>query len=190
MYPAYKSIGTITNAPLFVDPANGDFRLQSTSPCINAGNNSYASGLLPDLDGNPRISGGTVDMGAYEFQNPGSSLSYAWLQQYSLPTDGSADTLDSDSDGLNNFQEWRVGTDPTNAASVLQVLSPTPSGTNLVVTWQSVTNLNYYLQRTLGLTPANFQTIATNLPGFTGTTSYTDTNAPAPGPWFYRVGVQ
>ena len=64
------------------------------------------------------------------------------------------------------------------------------SGTNLVVTWQSVTNKTYYLQRTLGLTPVAFLPLATNLPGLTGTTSYSDTNAPAPGPWFYRVGVQ
>ena len=180
----------ITNDPQFTDPANGDFRLQPNSPCINAGNNLYLTNLLTDLDGNPRISGGTVDMGAYEFQNPASSISYAWLQQFGLPTDGSADSLDSDSDGLNNMQEWRVGTNPTNAGSVLQLLSPTNSGGGLMVTWQSATNINYLLQRTLSLTAANFQTIATNIPGQSGSTSYRDTNAPAPGPWFYRVGVQ
>src|SRR5262249_25912142 len=59
-------IGNITNAPLFVDAANGNFRLQLDSPCINAGNNEYVSSST-DLEGNPRISGGTVDMGAYEF---------------------------------------------------------------------------------------------------------------------------
>ncbi|MCL1920724.1 MAG: hypothetical protein FWG50_06555 [Kiritimatiellaeota bacterium] len=51
--------------PQFVDAANGDFRLRNTSPCINAGNNDYA-GWGFDLDGNPRIQDGTVDMGAYE----------------------------------------------------------------------------------------------------------------------------
>jgi hypothetical protein len=61
--------GNITNAPLFVDQASGDLRLQPNSPCINAGNNSYVTNLT-DLDGHPRISGGTVDMGAYELQFP------------------------------------------------------------------------------------------------------------------------
>jgi hypothetical protein len=67
--PDPGGIGNITNAPLFVDEANGDLRLQCNSPCINAGDNSYATNAT-DLDGNPRISGGTVDIGAYEYQWP------------------------------------------------------------------------------------------------------------------------
>ncbi|MCC6410954.1 MAG: T9SS type A sorting domain-containing protein [Saprospiraceae bacterium] len=53
--------------PLFVDPSNGDFRLQPCSPLRDAGsNNAVPADLLTDLDGRPRILGGTVDMGAYE----------------------------------------------------------------------------------------------------------------------------
>ena len=79
-----NGVGNITEDPAFVDYSNGNLQLQSNSPCINSGNNAYVVGST-DLDGNPRIVGGTVDIGAYEYQTPASKISYAWLQQYGLP---------------------------------------------------------------------------------------------------------
>lgn len=55
---------------LYADPqfvGAGDFHLQSTSPAVNAGDNSaIPAGIATALDGTPRIQGGTIDMGAYE----------------------------------------------------------------------------------------------------------------------------
>jgi len=59
--------GIITNNPEFVDAASGNYRLESFSPCINVGTNMSWMWTATDLDGNPRLSGGTVDMGAYEY---------------------------------------------------------------------------------------------------------------------------
>jgi len=79
-YPAARNISA---DPKLVNVAGGDVRLQSGSPCIDAGNNyiDYEPSvpgfqLLPatDLDGDWRIVDGnsdgtaTVDMGAYENQ--------------------------------------------------------------------------------------------------------------------------
>jgi len=190
--PGSGNAGCITNAPLFVNLAGGDFHLQSNSPCINAGNNAYVTGAT-DLDGNPRVVGGTVDIGAYEYQTPTSILSYAWAQQYGLPTDGSVDYADLDGTGFKVYQDWIAGLNPTNALSVLAMLPPArsnnPSG--LAVSWESVSNITYFLQSgtNLGVHPA-FSTIQSNILGQAGTTTFTDTNAVGKGPFFYRVGVQ
>jgi len=184
-----SGIGNFANVPLFVDQAGGNLRLQSNSPCINAGANAFAP-AGPDLDGKPRIVGGTVDVGAYEFQAPHSLISYAWLQRYGLPTDGSADFTDTDGDGINNWQEWRCGTSPTDANSALRLVSALPAGTNVTVTWQSVAGVNYFLERSTNLSPSPlFTPLATDIPGQPGTTGYTDTNVAGAGPFFYRVGV-
>ncbi|MCX7702973.1 MAG: right-handed parallel beta-helix repeat-containing protein, partial [Planctomycetota bacterium] len=56
----------LTNNPLFVDATNRDYHLKKNSPCINAGNDSYISGVTTDLDGRKRIWGTSVDIGCYE----------------------------------------------------------------------------------------------------------------------------
>ena len=90
----WPGTGNIDTDPMFIDPKNGDYRLSSGSPAIDAGNNwgvpidsldFDVDGLLcelfpVDLDGNPRFNADeadfdpgcgvpvVVDMGAYEYQ--------------------------------------------------------------------------------------------------------------------------
>ena len=184
-----NGVGNLTNAPLFVDYAGGNLRLQSNSPCINAGLNANVPGPT-DLDGLPPTVSGPVDIGAYEYQGPGSVISYAWVQQYGLPTDGSADFTDPDHDGHTTWQEWRCQTDPTNALSALRLLSASPDGTNVTVTWQSRAGVEYFLERStnLGAVP-QFELLATNLAAEASVASHMDTNAASLAPLFYRVGV-
>ena len=188
--PLPAGSGNVTNAPLLVNPVAGDFHLQPNSPCINAGRNSFITNST-DFDGIPRIAGGTVDIGAYEFPTPTSLISYAWLQQYGLPTDGSADCADPDHDGLSTWQEWKCGTDPTDGSSALRMVSATPGGSGVLVTWQSVANRTYLLQRLTNLAANQaVLSLATNIAGRAGTTTYTDTTAVGTSPFLYRVGVQ
>ena len=59
----WAGIGNIDSDPEFIDPANGNYNLSETSPCIDAGDPS--SPLDPD--------GTTADMGAW-FYNQGSAI--------------------------------------------------------------------------------------------------------------------
>ena len=60
----------INNNNLSSDPlfsSSGDYTLSSSSPAIDAGDNALIpTGITSDLDGNSRIAGNAVDMGAYE----------------------------------------------------------------------------------------------------------------------------
>ena len=74
----------IDTIPMFVSPSSGsgtgyngvtaDWSLQLGSPCINTGApDTNSLGLTStDLVGNPRISGGRIDIGAYEYVLPNS----------------------------------------------------------------------------------------------------------------------
>lgn len=91
----------IDTDPMFVSPSGGsgtsfdgliaDWSLQDGSPCINAGNPTGTYGAT-DIAGNTRVSGGIIDMGAYELQVP-NSLSERNLtsktQLYPNPSSGS-----------------------------------------------------------------------------------------------------
>jgi hypothetical protein len=66
----WPGTGNINANPLFVDSAIGDYHLLTGSPCINAGDPGYiAQPGETDLDGKPRIIGGRIDMGVYEFNH-------------------------------------------------------------------------------------------------------------------------
>ena len=87
--------GNIVTNPLFV--SESDWHLQAGSPCIDAGTNDLAVGET-DFYGDTRIAGGTVDMGASEYQTPAPTTGYAvWAAENGL---GAADAV---TDGQPNL---------------------------------------------------------------------------------------
>ena len=184
-----NGVGNITNAPLFVDYANGNLRLQSNSPCINAGNNAYVT-TTTDLDGNPRIVSGTVDIGAYEYQGTGSRdflrlapairPAHGRLGGFHRPRPRRHEQLAGV--GLRHQPHQR-------ALGVAPALGPAhrhQCDGDLAERGRG--ELFPGAQRESGRRP--FTLLATNIVGQAGTTSYTDTNAAGAGPFFYRVGVK
>src|SRR6185503_1615942 len=69
----------------------------------------------------------------------------AWESQYGLnPTNAIDALLDADGDGMNNRDEYRVGTNPTNASSVLKISFTTTNAGVLQFIAQS--NIAYAVQ--------------------------------------------
>ena len=133
---SYGVSGNITNLPLFVDAANGDFRLMSNSPCINWGNNSVVSNAT-DLDGNARIVEEVVDIGAYEYQgilgladSDGDGIPDDWERQHG----GNQNPERTCSNGINKVrQAYIAGLDPNDPDStfLMSVLRSPTSGSIL-----------------------------------------------------------
>ena len=85
----------------FVDEANGDYNLTSSSDLIDAGTTTIAGLTLPttDLNGNARIAGATIDIGPYEFSATKPTINFIAytgtaqaLQELTFTTDSTAST--------------------------------------------------------------------------------------------------
>jgi len=80
-------------------------------------------------------------------------IPYEWMQQYfgGDVSQWPAPNADGDGDGMSNLDEFRAGTIPTNAASVLMVqLTKTAQG--MFVSWNTQPGATYQLQVTTNLT--------------------------------------
>lgn len=184
-----NGLANVSRDPAFADHSRGDFRLGDGSPCIDSGSGNLGSGGR-DLDGRPRLIGSRPDMGAYEFQGAITNQLVRWLRQHRLPTDGSADAADLDGDRMNSFQEWRAGTNPTNAASVLRLLIPARTATGILVRWTSVAGKIYRIDRCVSGTGSAFLPWIGRVEGQAGTTSRTDTNGSSSAAFLYRIVVE
>ena len=64
--PNPGGVGNIISNPSFVSTNAFNYRLAAASPCVNTGTNQPWMIAATDLDANPRIALGRVDIGAYE----------------------------------------------------------------------------------------------------------------------------
>jgi hypothetical protein len=73
-----------------------------------------------------------------------------WESSYFGSTTGAERDLDSDGDGMSNWQEYTAGTNPTNAASYLKVGGINPNG-GADVTFEAMANKTYTVEYRDGL---------------------------------------
>lgn len=164
----------IQTDPQFVNRAAADFRLLTTSPCIDAGTNLFA--VVADFDRVVRPLDGNADgmarwdIGAFEFAHP---------------------QVDLDGDGMFDAAEVIAGTNPADAASVLRLTAKLHLQENsIALRWPSVIGRTYTIEygTSLGAT-GNWHTLMANLPGFGAMMEYHDTLGEA-GQRYYRLGVK
>ena len=148
----------------------------STANDVNPGNDTtaFAVGFRVDTDGD-----GMPD--SWED-------SYAFLSAAD-PGDAS---LDYDGDGMSNLAEYLAGTAPDDAQSYLRLTSIAAGGlSGVVVTWGSVTNRHYTLQRAPALSePMMFTNITQAILATPPENYYLDTTATNGAMFFYRVRLE
>ncbi|MFH0907485.1 MAG: thrombospondin type 3 repeat-containing protein, partial [bacterium] len=177
------------------DPAMLDFRLQSNSPCIDAGYNT-ASVAARDADGIPRPLDGDangvaeVDLGAFERVHPlADSDSDGLRDTNELAWGSSPADSDTDDDGMNDGEEMWAGTDALDPLSLFQLTKSLPvSNGEIMIRWSSTSNKQYALSRFTNLL-ADALALATNIPATPPENVYTDVTAGLDAQ-FYRVGVE
>lgn len=128
--------GNLDIDPQFVNPSEGDFRIQVDSPAVDWGDDSKNS-LSIDLAGNPRKVG-TIDLGAYEVRSEDFvQAAIADLQiGYGLGDSDASVTQDillPDS-GIGGTSISWTSSDPEVIASDGTVIRPHSSSTDAIVT--------------------------------------------------------
>jgi T5SS/PEP-CTERM-associated repeat protein len=121
-------------------------------------------------------------------------LPNGWEQMYALnPLDPFDAENDSDGDQMSNLDEFLAGTNPTNAASCLQITSQTISNHSVNVNWKAVGGKSYVVQKSPSPS-AGFTDLSPviTIPGTTETTTnYLDAGAATN--WsgrYYRIRLE
>jgi len=100
----FTGTGNLDENPDFLNSTGNDYHIAAYSPLIDAGDNTFVL-LTTDLEGNSRIIGGIVDMGAYEF----------------VASCSADDELDNDNDGYTTCGGDCDDTDDSINPSVTEV---------------------------------------------------------------------
>ncbi len=139
-------------------------------------NVAYANGFL-------EIQPASLD---YNFDGLDDAFQRQYFPLFTSPP--AAPNADPDGDRMNNSGEYVAGTNPTNAASILQMLVPTNAPGGKTVRWQSVAGKRYQLSSRTNLTTSVWQNIGAAVTATGPTTEFFDSTV-TNGIRFYRAQV-
>jgi hypothetical protein len=112
----------------------------------------------------------------------------AWQLQYFGHT-GVDPFADPDHDGLNNYQEYRAGTNPLDPNSRFEIVRVRPDPAGAYVEWSSVASHYYTVQRSSALL-GGFSDLQTHIPATAPLNTFQDLTGTDGGPYFYRIQVE
>jgi hypothetical protein len=207
---SYCAAGGGVTVGLDGSESTADYQLElngSPTGTLVAGTGSALSFTNQTVVGTYTVIASNVTSGCAATMNGSASVTpgdpfTCWQLQYFGCTNlaicpQAAPTADPDGDGQNNMAEFLAGTDPTNSASVLAIVSMVESGADVHVTWKTAGSHTNIVQVTSGDANGGYNTNSfvdlptsqTVVPGSgDASTNYLDAGGATNGPArYYRV---
>ena len=151
---------------------------------------SHASASPNGLISFPRTTySGLITLSSRTNSSYGDGIPDSWRLRYfgTVYNQLSVSNADADGTGMNNWQKYQAGLDPTDPTSVLnegvdQPMAQSPQ--DMVLYWPSVAGQTYIIKRSSTLFPAQWTAISTNI----GTGTYMEIHDTSGGPnRYYEV---
>jgi beta-glucanase (GH16 family) len=187
---------TASGAENFASPLLTTNDVTVSVPVIAGSNSPLTYFFVVRVQGGCSIDSNAVEQSVQPPLDPngdqtGNGIPNWWLQQYGMdPFDTNVAAADADGDGISNLQEFLSGTDPTNPASYLHIISITPQDSDVLIAWMGGGGTTNIVQSTADLT-LGYSNISGNII-LSGTgdsmTNYVDPGAATNNPQqYYRI---
>jgi uncharacterized repeat protein (TIGR01451 family) len=137
-------------------------------------------------DGNGHIAEGNEFSVDSSVDADHDGLPDAWERRYFGST-GHSGQEDTDGDGLSNLQEFRAGTDPTDASSTVRITGVQYNESGIVVAFSTVAGKAYRLERSVDVSGPAWNSIGEEIQGTGSVVQIRDVPTRGGANCFYRV---